>query len=235
MSSAGFTTPGKNKTPQLMNAIHLSHGQGTPVYKRPMSYTPVKPLPTRKELLSKELGLNYESDGPHSNSSEDGPGDMTQVDSPSVRIVKYNALKKQMKTMSEERESLLLKISKLREQLKLQKKQIETEESDRKNQLHIMKNTYEQASSDKNRVIGLFESVVREQECELEELRKISDTRGLGTCVDFPNSQGGTAISRLTAQLNQVIQEKNDILAQFCSQQVPHQGAAGGGEGAAAV
>jgi len=23
-----------------------------------MSYTPVKPLPTRKELLSKELGLN---------------------------------------------------------------------------------------------------------------------------------------------------------------------------------
>lgn len=41
-----------------------------------------------------------------------------------------------------------------------------------------MKNTYEQASSDKNRVIGLFESVVREQECELEELRKISDTRG---------------------------------------------------------
>jgi len=42
---------------------------------------------------------------------------------------------------------------------------------------------------------------------------------GLGTCVDFPNSQGGTAISRLTAQLNQVIQEKNDILAQFCSQQ----------------
>jgi len=27
-----------------------------------------------------------ESDGPHSNSSEDGPGDMTQVDSPSVRI-----------------------------------------------------------------------------------------------------------------------------------------------------
>jgi len=71
-----------------------------------------------------------------------------------------------------------LQISKLREQLKLQKKQIETEESDRKNQLHIMKNTYEQASSDKNRVIGLFESVVREQECELEELRKISDTRG---------------------------------------------------------
>ena len=44
-------------------------------------------------------------------------------------------------------------------------------------------------------------------------------TVGLGTCVDFPTSQSSIAITRLTTHLNQVTQEKNDILAQFFSQQ----------------
>lgn len=44
---------------------------------------------------------------------------------------------------------------------------------DRRNQLNIMRNTYEQAAHEKNKFIQLLESVSRDQECELEELRRI--------------------------------------------------------------
>lgn len=37
--------------------------------------------------------------------------------------------------------------------------------------------------------------------------------------MDFPSSQGGAAITRLSGHLNQVMEEKNDIVAQFYSQQ----------------
>ena len=42
-----------------------------------------------------------------------------------------------------------------------------------------MKNTHEQAFSDKNRTIHLYQTIVREQEVELDELRKRSQSEGL--------------------------------------------------------
>lgn len=57
-------------------------------------------------------------------------------------------------------------------------RQLNREESDRKNQLNIMKNTHEQAFNDKNRALHLYQTVVREQECELEQLRKITHSQG---------------------------------------------------------
>lgn len=42
---------------------------------------------------------------------------------------------------------------------------------------------------------------------------------GLGTCVDVQPLQSSSAITRLSTQLGQLVQEKNDILAQFFGQQ----------------
>lgn len=62
-------------------------------------------------------------------------------------------------------------VSKLKEKLKQNEKQLQKEESDRKNQLNIMKNTHDQSFNEKNRIIQLLESVLKEQETELEIAR----------------------------------------------------------------
>lgn len=71
-----------------------------------------------------------------------------------------------------------MQISKLKEKAKHAERQLNKSESDRKNQLNIMKNTHEQATHEKAKLIHLYESIVREQECELDELRKMTLSNG---------------------------------------------------------
>lgn len=72
-----------------------------------------------------------------------------------------------------------MQISKLKEKTKSQEKCLNRIESDRRNQLNIMKNTHDQSSSEKTKIINLFESIARDQESELEQLRQLAQSHGM--------------------------------------------------------
>ena len=52
-----------------------------------------------------------------------------------------------------------------------------------------MKNTHEQAFNDKNKTIHLCQSIIREQEGELEELRKLTNSEGMLKTRNYRSQQ----------------------------------------------
>lgn len=154
-------------------------------------------------MLMHDLGLDGAPEAEDGSSAED-ENELEQAS-----VIEYHALKREMMALDAQRDELLLKVRTLSEKNHDYHDRLTKEEAGHRQQVKILKKTYEGILGDKERLIDNLRAIVAEQDGRLGELEGHQHNGGRA---------GGTvavAVARLAEQARLLHSEKFELVAQL--------------------
>jgi len=144
-------------------------------FKTPMSFTPREaPSPSRSELWKRELGFDDidvgSSDLDDSTSSDDEPEADQNANKKVSTKVEIEALELELERREKQKEEMLAKLKESADKMKSYRNELERAQEARRNQLKIMKKTYETHLKEKEETIQSLHEIVEEQDSKIVEL-----------------------------------------------------------------
>ncbi|CAH1774176.1 unnamed protein product [Owenia fusiformis] len=191
----------------------------SPVFKTPMTFSPrlageqAKPSPSKFELWKEELGLDEDEEEEEASSGSEEESDK-ENDEGNCSIVEYQSLKKELEERNQQRDELLFRIKTLSDKNKQYRTRLQKEETNKKQQIKIMRKTHESHLQDKMLLISNLEDVIQEQEAKIMQLEAelIGDT-------SQESRRPISSTVKLIEQLKQHQQEKADFMGQLLNAQ----------------
>eukprot|EP00794_Sanderia_malayensis_P019043 gene19043-20956_t len=185
-------------------------------FKTPMMFEPrVVPSPSRKELWKQELGLdvNDSDNDPSEVSSDDDQPESDQVDHSKGRHsnVEFDALELELERREKQKDALLARLKESSDKLKTYKVELEKSQQAKRNQLKIMKKTYEVHLSEKEECIQCLHELIEEQGEKIIELH--SKLIGESTTDKDDDINTYRAVKKLVDKLTKAQQEKANLTA----------------------
>ncbi|XP_060596293.1 kinesin-like protein KIFC3 isoform X2 [Ruditapes philippinarum] len=142
------------------------------VFRTPMSFKPrivgnkPVPSPSREEIWKQELGLEDDPTSDKENSSSEEEENQKCQTS----VVEYRALQKVLAEKNAQRDETLLQIKNCKDKIRHYKSRLEREESNKRQQLKILRKTHEVQMHEKDQLVDNLQSIISEQEEKIKEL-----------------------------------------------------------------
>ncbi|KAK7478216.1 hypothetical protein BaRGS_00030577, partial [Batillaria attramentaria] len=131
--------------------------------------------------------------------------------SPGCTDAEYSTLQKELEERNRQREDLIFKIKDLTDHNKKYKERLETQESSKRQQQHVLQRTHVTQLADRDRLISSLQDIIEEHERKILQLeQQIHGTSHAAL--------GGTA--RLVADIQRLQDEKSQLASQFAEAQM---------------
>eukprot|EP00112_Aurelia_sp_Birch-Aquarium-sp1_P022068 Seg61.8 transcript_id=Seg61.8/GoldUCD/mRNA.D3Y31 product="Kinesin-like protein KIFC3" protein_id=Seg61.8/GoldUCD/D3Y31 len=146
-------------------------------FKTPMSFSPREaPSPSRKELWKRELGfddIEVGNDGQSDlSSSDDDDPEVDQNDNKWAKRskVEIEALELELERKEKQKDEILSRLKEKSDKINSYRRELERTQEAKRNQLKIMKKTYETHLNEKEETIQSLHEIIEEQDNKIIEL-----------------------------------------------------------------
>eukprot|EP00795_Rhopilema_esculentum_P001813 gene1813-16303_t len=203
-----------------MANLEVSHGEITPKkFKTPMSFSPrVVPSPSRKELWKQELGFDdaeIMSDDTLSSEEDEPEADQNGNKRGGHSKVEIEALELELERKEKQKEEILSKLKDSLDKVKSYKHEMERAQQSKRNQLKIMKKTYETHLNEKEETIQSLHGIIEEQDNKIIELH----SKMVGESSTEDDLSIYHSVKKLVDKLSHLQQEKAHLTSSLMKMQ----------------